>query len=125
MEEIDLEQRAEEIELTLAGLFDSPKQPAISSYDDGSNFFVQSSWVVESHGDTTLDSRCVLTLRLTTAQFHRYAHMDTAKRIIVRERLSRMVRERLPLNGAPASMQEACSAELTVDDRILQVDQQG
>lgn len=122
MQDIDLEQRVEEIELALAGLFESPKAPAISSYDDGASVYVQASWVVETHGDTTLDSRCVLTLRLTTAQFQRYARMDTAKRIVVRERLCAMVREKLPANGEAPPAQDDCSAELPVSDALLAFD---
>lgn len=43
----------------------------MSSYDDGENFFIQASWVVESHRDTTLDARCVLTIRFSEAQIQR------------------------------------------------------
>lgn len=38
MKDIDVNQRVEEIELALSTLFESPKAPAISSYDDGTTF---------------------------------------------------------------------------------------
>lgn len=122
MKDIDLNQRIEEIELALATLFESPKAPAISSYDDGRTFFIQASWVIESHGDTTLDSRCVLTIRFSDAQIQRYARMDTAQRIVVRERLCRMVRERVSAGGTEPPTQGDCAEELTVDDRLLHFD---
>ncbi|WP_345815937.1 DUF3022 domain-containing protein [Paraburkholderia sp. PREW-6R] len=88
MNEAELQQRAEELELALANVFESPKAPAISSYDEGTRIFLQVSWVVESHADTTLDSRCAFTLALSEAQFNRYAAMDTAQRKAFQERLA-------------------------------------
>lgn len=123
MHEISREQRAEEIELALAGIVDSPKAPAISSYDDGDTFFVQASWVIESHGDTTLDARYTLTIKFSEAQFERYAQMDTAKRIIVRERLCQLVRERLHDRDSQGPLGEASSAELAFEDRLLDIDE--
>jgi hypothetical protein len=96
--------------------------PAISSYDDGATCFIQASWVIESHGDRTLDSRCVLTLRFTTPQIQSYAGMDTAERIVVRERVIQMVRDRLPDNSGAAPLQGECAEELPVDDRLLEFD---
>jgi hypothetical protein len=120
MKDIDMSQRMEEIELTLSTIFESPKAPAISSYDDGETCFIQASWVIESHGDTTLDSRCVLTIRFTTAQIQRYAEMDTAKRIVVRERVVQMVRDRLAAGSGTAPLQGECAEDLQVDDRLLE-----
>lgn len=119
MKDIDMSQRMEEIELALSTIFESPKAPAISSYDDGATCFIQVSWVVESHADTTLDSRCVLTVRFTRPQIQRYAEMDTAQRIIVRERVVQMVRGRLPVGAGAAPQQGECAEDLQVDDSLL------
>ncbi|MEX3898374.1 DUF3022 domain-containing protein [Paraburkholderia sp. JPY432] len=124
MKDIDLNQRIEEIELALSTLFESPKAPAISGYDDGRNFLIQASWVIESHGDTTLDARCVLTLHFSASQIERYAQMDTAQRILVRERLCRMVRDHLRAEGRELSLQGECAEDLHVEDRLLDVDDQ-
>jgi hypothetical protein len=123
MKDIDVNQRVEEIELALSTLFESPKAPAISSYDDGTTFFIQVSWVTESHGDTTLDARCVLTIRFPESQIQRYAQLDTAKRILVRERLVKMVRSRLPLAGTEPPLDGECAEDLQVDDRLLEFDE--
>ncbi|MGF6920057.1 DUF3022 domain-containing protein [Paraburkholderia sp. 40] len=124
MKDIDLNQRVEEIELALSTLFESPKAPAISSYDDGRTFFIRASWVVESHGDTTLDARCVLTLHFSDSQIQRYARMDTAQRILVRERLGQMVRDRLRAEGGELPLRGECAEDLHVEDRLLDVDDQ-
>lgn len=123
MKDIDVNQRVEEIELALSTLFESPKAPAISSCDDGTTFFIQVSWVTESHGDTTLDARCVLTIRFSESQIQRYAQLDTAKRILVRERLIKMVRSRLPLAGTEPPLDGECAEDLQVDDRLLEFDE--
>ena len=123
MKDIDVNQRVEEIELALSTLFESPKTPAISSYDDGTTFFIQVSWVTESHGDTTLDARCVITIRFSEFQIQRYAQLDTAKRILVRERLVKMVRCRLPLAGTQPPLDGECAEDLQVDDRLLEFDE--
>ncbi|WP_144107502.1 DUF3022 domain-containing protein [Paraburkholderia sp. BCC1886] len=123
MHEINREQRVEEIEVALAGIFDSPKAPAISSYDDGKTLFVQTSWVIKSQGDTTLDSRYTLTITLSEAQFERYAQMDTAQRIIVRERLCKLVRERLQDRDRQGPPGDESSAELAFEDRLLDIDE--
>ncbi|MGF6612343.1 hypothetical protein OKW45_007331 [Paraburkholderia sp. WSM4175] len=124
MKDIDLNQRVEEIELALSTLFESPKAPAISSYDDGRTFFIQASWVVESRGDTTLDARCVLTLHFSDSQIQRYAQMDTAQRILVRERLCQMVRDRLGAESGELPLRGECAEDLQVEDRLLDVDDQ-
>jgi hypothetical protein len=120
MKDIDVNQRVEEIEMALSTLFESPKAPAISSYDDGATFFIQVSWVTESHGDTTLDARCVLTVRFSESQMQRYTQMDTAKRILVRERLVQMVRSRLPFKGTEPPFDGECAEDLQVGDQLLE-----
>ncbi|RFU48446.1 DUF3022 domain-containing protein [Paraburkholderia sp. DHOC27] len=121
MSDIDLGQRVEEIEHALSNLFDSPKNPAVSSYDEESAFYIQVSWVVESHRDTTLDSRCVVTIRFTPAQIQRYAQTDTAKRLVIRERLCDKVREQVSAQQSAPSTSDDCATEFTVDDALLDV----
>jgi len=118
---IDLRQRIEEIQLALAGLFDTPKTPASSSYDEGDIVYLQLSWVVESTRDTTLDSRCVATLRLGRRQIERYAALDTTKRLAVQERLRTLVRRRFDEEQNPPAREGSCSIELAVDDALFDV----
>jgi len=118
---IDLQQRIEEIQLALAGLFETPKAPASSSYDEGDTVYLQLSWVVDSTRDTTLDSRCVATLRLGRAQIERYAALDTSRRLAVQERLRTLVRRRFDEEQNPPARNGACSIELAVDDTLFDV----
>ncbi|PXW22990.1 DUF3022 domain-containing protein [Paraburkholderia caballeronis] len=118
---IDLRQRIEEIQLALASLFETPKTPASSSYDEGDIVYLQLSWVVESTRDTTLDARCVVTLRLRREQVERYAALETAKRLTVQERLRMVVRRRFEEEQDPPALQRACSIELAVDDALFDV----
>ncbi|TDV38916.1 hypothetical protein C7405_10133 [Paraburkholderia caballeronis] len=118
---IDLRQRIEEIQLALASLFETPKTPASSSYDEGDIVYLQLSWVVESTRDTTLDARCVVTLRLRREQVERYAALETAKRLTVQERLRMVVRRRFEEEQDPPALQQACSIELAVDDALFDV----
>jgi len=118
---IDLQQRTEEIQLALASLFETPKAPASSSYDEGDAVYLQLSWVVESTGDTTLDARCVVTLRLARAQIERYAALDTSKRLVVQERLRKLVRRRFDESRQPPARQQACSVEIAADDALFDV----
>jgi len=119
--DIDLQQRIEEIQLALAGLFETPKAPASSSYDDGHTLYLQLSWVVESTRDTTLDARCVATLRLRREQIERYAALDTSKRLIVQERLRTHVRQRFDEQQNPPAVDGACSVEIAADDSLFDV----
>ena len=118
---LDLSQRIEEIQLALAGLFDTPKAPASSSYDEGDVIYLQLSWVVESTRDTTLDARCVATLRLSRAQIERYAALETSKRLAIQERLRTLVRRHFDEEQNPPAREGACSIELAVDDALFDV----
>lgn len=118
---IDLQQRTEEIQLALASLFDTPKAPASSSYDEGDTVYLQLSWVVESTGDTTLDARCVVTLRLSRAQIERYAALDTSKRLTVQERLRTLVQRRFNEDRRASAQPNACSVEIAADDALFVV----
>ena len=119
--DIDLQQRTEEIQLALAGLFETPKAPASSSYDEGDVLYLQLSWVVESTRDTTLDARCVATLRMTREQIERYAALETSKRLIVQDRLKNLLRRRFDEQQNPPALQGACSMELAPDDSLFDV----
>ncbi|MGA7782959.1 MAG: DUF3022 domain-containing protein [Paraburkholderia sp.] len=123
MNEIDMSQRIEEIELALSTLFESPKNPAVSSYEEATAFFVQISWVVESHRDTTLDARCVVTVRFSPGQMSRYAAMDTANRIVVRERLCDKARSEFSAQQCPPTVEGDCSLEVAVEDALFAVEQ--
>lgn len=119
MTDFDFNQRIEEIQLAMTDVFDSPKRPAISLVDEGETVYVQTSWVVESHRDTSLDARCAMTLRFTRAQLDRYARSDTAQRLVVQQRLRQLVRERFAAARAstpPGDGNEACAFEIVVDD---------
>ena len=119
--DLDLRQRTEEIQLALAGLFETPKAPASSSYDEGDIVYLQLSWVVESTRDTTLDSRCVVTLKLRREQIERYAAFETSKRLAVQERLRMLVRRRFEEQQNPPALEGACSLEVAADDSLFEV----
>ena len=121
MNQIDLPQRIEEIELALAETFESQKAPTVVAYDDASGFFIQLSWVVESHRDTSLDARCVVTIRFSDQQIHRYASMETAKRKAFRDRLCASVMERFTEQQNPPTLQGDCAVEMNVKDALLEM----
>jgi hypothetical protein len=122
---MDREQRIEEIELGLAGLFASPKAPSVQCYEEGSRLQFQLSWVVESKGDTSLDSRCVIAIRFAEPQIDRYAAMDTAQRRVFRDRLGTFVRQHFDEQYKPPPLEGDCSLELDVDDALLDVQDNG
>ncbi|WGS54987.1 DUF3022 domain-containing protein (plasmid) [Paraburkholderia sp. D15] len=119
MNEAELSQRLEEIELALAAIVDSPKAPFVSSSDGGDRVFLQLSWVVDSHRDTSLDARCVVTLALRRDQLDRYASLDTAKRRAFQEKLGAWVRERFDERQNPPALQGDCAVELDVPDGFV------
>lgn len=122
MNEPDFEQRVEEIELALAALFDSPKTPAISSYDDGTRVFVQISWVVDSRGDTTLDVRCVVTVVFSDTQFKRYATLDMAHRKAFQTRLAIWVRQCFVERQDTPALQDDCALEVSIPDELFRAE---
>jgi hypothetical protein len=121
MKDIDRQQRMEELELAVANLFESPKAPGISVTDEEEVVYLQISWVLASDADTTLDSRCVCTIRFTGEQIDRYAAMDTARRLHVQERLKVFTRERFAAYRAGGSQNEDCSVEFAAEDSLLDV----
>lgn len=121
MNSIDREQCIEELELATADLFKSVKTPTASVSDEGATVYMQISWLPESRGDTTLDSRCVCTIRFAGEQIDRYAAMDTAGRLRVQRKLRFFVRDRFDTERLASSPQDDCSAELTAGDDLLDV----
>ncbi|MFP3558733.1 DUF3022 domain-containing protein [Paraburkholderia sp. SIMBA_049] len=119
MKQIDLPQRIEEIGLGLAQLFESPKPASVTNYDEGSTFFFHVSWVVESHRDTSLDARCVVTIRFSDQQIRRYAAMETAKRRTFRDRLCASVRARFTEQQNPPTLQGDCAIEMNVEEALF------
>ncbi|TFE36451.1 hypothetical protein E2553_42630 [Paraburkholderia dipogonis] len=121
MRKMDRQQRIEEIELALAGAVESPKSPAVMTYDEGATLYIQLSWVLESHGDTSLDARCVVTLRFSRAQIDFYMEMDTAKRQLIQQRLKATMLERFGELQSPPARQGDCAVEMDVDDSLLDI----
>ena len=121
MSKTDRLQRIEEIQLALANIFESPKSPSVKTYDEGSAFYVQLSWVLESYGDTSLDARCVATLRFSQRQIDSYVEMHTAKRRVVQERLKTAVQERFGELQNPPAREGDCAIEMSVDDGLFNV----
>jgi hypothetical protein len=121
MNTIGLSQRIEEIELALAGMFESPKAPTVSAYQEGASTFLSLSWVVETGRDTTLDARCVATLKLVDVQIDRYAALETAKRRVVQDRLKDLVRRHVDAARAQQGAADDCSTELEVEDAVFDV----
>lgn len=121
MNRIDTQQRIEELEVAIADIFPSPKAPSVSVTDEESIVYLQISWVLESHADTTLDSRCVCTLRFTREQIDRYAAMDTAKRLQVQRRLKARVRERFEADKPADPRQGDCAVEFVPENDLFDV----
>ncbi|CAD6559687.1 hypothetical protein LMG28727_06932 [Paraburkholderia kirstenboschensis] len=121
MRKTDRLQRIEEIQLALANAFESSKSPTVTTFDEGTTLYVQLSWVLESHGDTTLDARCVVTLRFSQTQIDSYAQMDTAKRLIVQQRVVATVTKRFGELQSPPARQGDCAFEVTVDDSLFKL----
>lgn len=121
MNTIGLSQRVEELELALVGMFESPKAPTVSAYQEGATTYLMLSWVTETGRDTTLDARCVATIRLGDAQIDRYAALVTAKRRVVQDRLRDLVRQRVDAARAQPGSTDNCSIQIDVDDTVFDV----
>ena len=116
-----MSQRIEEIELALAGTFESPKAPAFSAYQEGATTFPMLSWVVETGRDTTLDARCVATIRIRDQQIESYAALETTRRRVVQSRIKDLVRQRVDAMRAQPGAAENCPVEIDVDDAVFDV----
>ncbi|WP_109480528.1 DUF3022 domain-containing protein [Paraburkholderia sp. C35] len=121
MNTIGLSQRVDELELALVGRFESPKAPTVSAYQEGATTYLMLSWVTETGRDTTLDARCVATIRLGDAQIDRYAALVTAKRRVVQDRLRDLVRQRVDAARAQPGSTDNCSIQIDVDDTVFDV----
>jgi len=119
MKTFDINQRIEEIQIALANLFDSPKTSAVSQLDVGDEVVMNVSWVVESHGDSTLDERCAATIHATRAQVERYASLDTAQRRVIQQRIEQRVLVTFEASRHPAPQDGSCDVEVTLDDAIF------
>ncbi|WP_321784034.1 DUF3022 domain-containing protein [Paraburkholderia sp. J94] len=119
MNTYDFDQRIEEIQLSLAQIFDSPKQPAVSLVDEGDVLVLHLSWVTQSERDTTLDARCAATLRATRAQIERYAGLDTAQRRTIQQRIGALVRGRYELMREASAQSDDCAIDLVLDDVLF------
>lgn len=122
MKKFDFDQRLEEIQIALANLFDSPKTSTVSLLEEGDTVTVHLSWVVESHGDSTLDARCAATIRATRAQLEGYAALDTVQRRTIQQRIRQRVRTRFEECEDPAKPGSACSFDVALDDAIFRAD---
>jgi hypothetical protein len=121
MNAIDLSQRLEEIQLALSGAFESPKTPGVSAYQEGATTWLTISWVTETGRDTTLDARCVATLKIGDGQIEHYAALETAKRRVVQGRLTDLVRQRVAAMRSGPGAKDDCSLELDIDDAVFDV----
>jgi hypothetical protein len=89
--------------------------------DEGGVVYLQISWVVESHADTTLDSRCACTVSFTGEQIDQYVAMDTAKRLHVQHRLEALIRERVAADKAADPQQDDCAIEFVAESDLFDV----
>ena len=121
MNTIGLSQRIEELQLALAGMVESPKAPTVSAYQEGATTYLTLSWVVETGRDTTLDARCVATIKLGDAQIDRYAALETSRRRIVQDRLKDLVRRHVDASRGQPGSGDSCSIELEVEDAVFDV----
>jgi hypothetical protein len=120
MTTFDFEQRVEEIQLALAGIFESPKRPTVSLVDEGDTVILQLSWVVQSQRDTTLDSRCAATVRFSREQLDHYAALDTKRRRMIQQRISDRVHERFAASQTPPAIHGDCAVEIDLDDAVFE-----
>lgn len=89
------------------------------TYDEGVTLYMQLSWVVETHGNTSFDAGCVVTLRFSHTQIDFYSEMDTAKRRLTQQRLKAAVQKRFGELQNPAARHGDCAVEMNVDDSLL------
>jgi Protein of unknown function (DUF3022) len=114
--EIDTQQRINEIESMMVSAFSSVKSPQVRTYDDQDSLKLQLTWVTESHGDSTLDSRCVATLQIGHAQLARYEAMPASERATVRRRID----ESLHAHAKQAlASPERCSMDIALAESVF------
>ncbi|WP_213308367.1 hypothetical protein [Paraburkholderia sacchari] len=122
MKTFDFDQRVEEIQMSLANLFESPKASTVSCLEEGDTVIVRLSWVVESRRDSTLDARCAATIYATRAQLERYAGLDTAQRRTIQQRIRQRVQMQFEEHQDPTQPGGACTFDVVLDDAIFHAD---
>jgi len=121
MRTYDFDQRLEEVQIALANLFDSPKTSTVSVLEQGDAVTLHLSWVLESHRDSTLDSRCAATIHATRTQFERYARLDTLQRRTIQQRIGQRVRASFEASRNPPPQDGSCAIDVTLDDATFAV----
>lgn len=119
MKAYDFDQRLEEIRIALAGLFDSAKTSTVSMLEQGDAVTLRLSWVVESHRDSTLDSRCAATIHATRTQLKRYASLDTLQRRTIQQRIGQSVCASFEASRNPPPQDGSCAVDVTLDDTVF------
>lgn len=117
--DIDVPQRIEELEMALANAVVAVKRPTVSSIDEGDRRFLQVSWVTASRADTSLDSRCALTVSFTREQLSAYTRMPPHARESFRERLASASLAYFNEQHSKQEPPDNCSAEYVVPDTLL------
>ncbi|MFX1676972.1 hypothetical protein PWR63_32870 [Paraburkholderia sp. A2WS-5] len=122
MKTFDFDQRLEEIQMSLANLFESPKASTVNCLKDEDTVVLRLSWVVESKRDSTLDARCAATIHATRAQLERYAGLETAQRRTIQQRIRQCVRTQFEERQGPSQHGGACAFDVVLDDAIFHAD---
>lgn len=117
--DIDVLQRMQELEMLLFGAFEAVKRPNVTSSVEEKRVFLQVSWVHASNADSSLDSRCALTVVLTRQQLERYAHMNANARDVFRQQLQTEAIGYFDRQHAKQSSNN-CSVEYEVPDTLLE-----
>jgi hypothetical protein len=121
LNQIDMGQRLEELQLAVRDTFASPKVAAVRSYDEGDTIYILVSWVSETGADTTLDSRCAVTIRFARSQIERYAAFDTARRKEIQARFSELVRTTFEAKRSAQPNEGECAVEFAVPDSLMEI----
>lgn len=101
MNPFDFDQCMEEIQLSLAQVFDSQKRPTVSLINEGDVIVLHLSRATES-GRSTLDARCPATQRRT-----------------IQARIGTLVRGRVDLMRESTAFSAASSIEFVLDDALF------
>lgn len=117
MKVTDHDQRVEELQLALSRAFESRKVPAVRLLEDGEDFVLNVSWVVETGRDTTLDSRCSASVRFASHQIDRYAALDTAQRRYAQDRMIERVTSAFGEARGNQPVAGECSLAIHADDQ--------
>lgn len=108
-----------EIELALAGAFDSPEAIEITHHHLDDALFLQISWRVAPHSSALPDAQCLLTLRLSRGALGRYARLDAQRRRVVQGRLGALVRGRAPCEPEAALVRGDMALQTSIADALV------